>query len=47
MEQAGFCKTATQELPIRLKELGVLENQDIVEDQDNSASDQAALESDL
>jgi hypothetical protein len=47
MEQVGFCQTATQELPIRLKELDVLKDQGITEDQDSSASDQAALDFDL
>jgi len=47
MEQIGFCQTATQELPIRLKELDVLKDQDIAADQDNGVSDQAALKFDL
>jgi len=47
MEQVGFCQTATQELPIRLKELGILKEQDFLESPEKSITDQASLEFDL
>ncbi|TVY82146.1 putative transcriptional regulatory protein [Lachnellula suecica] len=47
MEQIGFCQKATQELPIRLKELGVLKDKDDSSNQNLAFSDQTALDFDL
>lgn len=47
MEQIGFCQTATKELPIRLKELDVLKDQDADSHQPDVAADEAALEFNL